>query len=44
MTQMAYYLILTIHIQVVSTYWMIWCLLGQNLGNVGHDLDLKIAF
>ena len=23
--QMAYHLTLTTHIQVVSTYWMIWC-------------------
>ena len=35
--QMAYNLTLTTHIQVVSTCWMIWCQLG-------HDLDLKIAF
>ena len=24
-TQMVYYLILTTHIQVLSTYWVIWC-------------------
>ena len=28
--QMAYYLTLTTHIQVVSTYWMIRCQLGHN--------------
>ena len=34
--QIAYYFTLTTHIQVGSTYWMIWCQLG-------HDLDLKIS-
>ena len=29
--QIAYYLTLTTHVQVVSTYWMIWCQLGHNL-------------
>ena len=29
--QMAYYLTLTTHIQVVSTYWIMWCQLGHNL-------------
>ena len=29
--QMAYYLTLMTHIQVVSTYWMILCQLGHNL-------------
>ena len=29
--QIAYYFTLTTHIQVVSTYWMIWCQLGYNL-------------
>ena len=28
--QMAYYLTLTIHIQIVSPYWMILCQLGHN--------------
>ena len=28
--EMAYYLTLTIHIQVVSPHWMIWCQLGHN--------------
>ena len=28
--QIAYYLTLTTHIQVVSTYWMIWCQLGHS--------------
>ena len=30
--QMAYNLTLTTRIQVVNTYWMIWCELGQNSG------------
>ena len=29
--QIAYYLTLTTYIQVVSTYWTIWCQLGHNL-------------
>ena len=28
--QMAYYLTLTTHIQVVSTYWMLQCQLDHN--------------
>ena len=30
--QMAYYLTLTIHIQVVIAYWKVSCQLGQNPG------------
>ena len=28
--QIAYYLTLTTHIQVVCPHWMIWCQLGHN--------------
>ena len=41
---MAYYLILTTHIQVVSAYWMISCQLDHSPENVGHDLDLENSF
>ena len=41
--QMAYYLTLTIHIQVVSTYWNDMVLIRSKLRKVGHDLDLKFS-